>query len=537
VAERELRTRFTGDTSSLERATGTAKREMGGMDKAWKTGAASMAKTSAIAAAALGALAAADWAVGSISAASDLAESMSKVSTVFGTAAPEMERFIEAANGLNLSDQQAAALAGSMGNLAGQLGLTDKAGADLAKGVIGLGADLGSFHNLDTADVVERIQKAMTGELDGVKQLAPALNAAAVEQQALADTGKKNASDLTAQDKALATYALLVEQSSDAIGDLDRTSDSAANKQKNLSSQMADMQTELGEKLLPAWSGFLSFLLDTALPGLQRLADWFAREVPPWYAQHVRPVVDAIALKMAELFTFIRETAIPALAELAAWFATEVPKWYAEHVKPAMDMIVAAIGDAIDLIVWLWETFGETLLAFLGEMWGNIQALIDGALKVIQGIIDVALGILSGNWSQVWNGLKGIVSGVFRSLQGIVGTAIDLLGVPIAALGDVLAAPWEALTGVVEGVLRQISNLWNSTIGALSFSVPSWVPGIGGKGFDVPDIELGGRSARAAPLAAVVNMPVGTSGYEVLSKLRHVTRAGAGTDYRAVAVV
>ncbi len=35
-----------------------------------------------------------------------------------------------------------------------------------------------------------------------------------------------------------------------------------------------------------------------------------------------------------------------------------------------------------------------------------------------------------------------------------------------------------------------IASIWNNTIGKLSFKVPGWVPGIGGKGFDVPDIPL-----------------------------------------------
>jgi hypothetical protein len=37
-------------------------------------------------------------------------------------------------------------------------------------------------------------------------------------------------------------------------------------------------------------------------------------------------------------------------------------------------------------------------------------------------------------------------------------------------------------------IFNGIADLWNNTIGKLSFKVPSWVPGIGGKGFEVPNI-------------------------------------------------
>jgi hypothetical protein len=33
-----------------------------------------------------------------------------------------------------------------------------------------------------------------------------------------------------------------------------------------------------------------------------------------------------------------------------------------------------------------------------------------------------------------------------------------------------------------------IAKLWNNTVGQLSFEIPSWVPGIGGKGFSMPKL-------------------------------------------------
>ena len=53
------------------------------------------------------------------------------------------------------------------------------------------------------------------------------------------------------------------------------------------------------------------------------------------------------------------------------------------------------------------------------------------------------------------------------------------------------------ITGLLNGVLgfykslfNGIASLWNRTVGRLSFEIPDWVPGIGGKGFSVPKIPL-----------------------------------------------
>lgn len=46
----------------------------------------------------------------------------------------------------------------------------------------------------------------------------------------------------------------------------------------------------------------------------------------------------------------------------------------------------------------------------------------------------------------------------------------------------------EIITTPYRLAFNAIADLWNGTVGKLSFSIPGWVPGIGGSGFDVPDI-------------------------------------------------
>jgi SLT domain-containing protein len=43
---------------------------------------------------------------------------------------------------------------------------------------------------------------------------------------------------------------------------------------------------------------------------------------------------------------------------------------------------------------------------------------------------------------------------------------------------------------VFKTIFNGIAAVWNNTIGKFSFTVPSWVPGIGGKGFAMPDIPM-----------------------------------------------
>src|SRR5690606_37659258 len=120
-----------------------------------------------------------------------------------------------------------------------------------SKEVVKLAADLGSFNNLETADVLERISAAFRGEYDSLQAVIPNISAARVEKEALALTGKKNADALTAEEKAQATLNIIRKDGARANNDFARTSGNLANQQKILSSQWKDLQATLGAALLP----------------------------------------------------------------------------------------------------------------------------------------------------------------------------------------------------------------------------------------------------------------------------------------------
>jgi hypothetical protein len=85
-------------------------------------------------------------------------------------------------------------------------------------------------------------------------------------------------------------------------------------------------------------------------------------------------------------------------------------------------------------------------------------------------------------------------------------------------IADLITAPFKA-------AFRGIASLWNNTIGKLSFKVPGWVPGIGGKGFDVPDIPMlaSGGIVDSATLALI-----GESGPEAVIPLDKLGNYGGG---------
>lgn len=224
----------------------------------------------------------------SIQAASNLAETVSKVDTVFADQAEGIKAWARtAAKSMGLSEQAALDAAGGYGTMFKQLGFAGDKSAEMSRNLIGLSADLASFHNLQggAAQATDMLTAAFRGEYDSLQQVIPTINAAAVEQKALEMTGKPTADALTQSEKAAATYALVLEGAGPAVGDFARTADGAANSQRTLEATIQDLSATMGAALLPAFQTFLGVA--------QQFADWASQN--PKTVQAVIAVLAGLA--------------------------------------------------------------------------------------------------------------------------------------------------------------------------------------------------------------------------------------------------
>ena len=251
----ELVVRLSGDSSKLiaelakgESATGSFEKKSGANLTRWKT--------TAVAAAAAGsaALVAAGIAIGksAISAASDLGESVNAVNKIFEDSAGEILRWGESnATSFGLSqrafNQMATPLGAMLKNSNIDLQTVASSTIDLTKRA----ADMASVFNTDVTDALTAIQAGLRGEADPLEKYGVRLSATAVEARALADSGKKFASQLTEQDKALARVNLIMAQTESTAGDFKDTEDGLANAKRQLNAEIEKMQAKLGQKLLP----------------------------------------------------------------------------------------------------------------------------------------------------------------------------------------------------------------------------------------------------------------------------------------------
>ncbi len=142
----------------------------------------------------------------------------------------------------------------------------------------------------------------------------------------------------------------------------------------------------------------------------------------------------------------------------------------------------------------------EAVLPFLQKFaqWAqdnpNTFLIIAGALGAI------ALSIMAINLAMSLNPISLIVIGVialiaalaiaYKKFEGFRNIVDAVFGGIKWWINNVTIPSFRLKLDVVKTIFNGIAKLWNNTFGKLSFKVPSWVPGIGGNGFDIPDIPM-----------------------------------------------
>lgn len=216
-----------------------------------------------------------DFAKDSVMAASNMAESMSKVQVVFGDTAGEVIAFSKtAANSMGMSSQAALEAAGTYGNLFQALGVNKEASQEMSTGLVQLAADLGSFNNMSTTDSLNALRSGLSGETEPLKRFGIALNDVTLKNKAMEMGFGKITGVMDPAIKAQVTYALVLEQTKLAQGDYARTADGTANTMKTLQAKMEDAKVAVGEALMPAFKGLLA-VLKLAIPVLTKIGEFF----------------------------------------------------------------------------------------------------------------------------------------------------------------------------------------------------------------------------------------------------------------------
>ena len=188
----------------------------------------------------------------SITAASNLQETVSKNRVIFGKSAESVEAFAKtAATTFGQSQQQALDAAGTFAIFGKAAGLGAQDLVNFSTDFTVLASDIASFSNTSPEEAITAIGAALRGEAEPIRKYGVLLNENTLKQRASTLGIYNGTGALTAQQKILATQAEILAQTSDAQGDFERTSGGLANKTRTLNAEYKNLSTTIGAQLLP----------------------------------------------------------------------------------------------------------------------------------------------------------------------------------------------------------------------------------------------------------------------------------------------
>lgn len=382
-----------------------------------------------------------DFISGSVNAASDLAEATSAVEEVYGSAADVViQRSNEAAAAVGLSRDEYLSTATVLGVYGDTLGTSALETAEFSDSLITAAADLGSFYNANTPEVLGAMQAALRGEFDPLERFGIMMNMAALEQHALEEGIWDGNGALTNQQRILAAHSFIMDRMGSAAGDFARTSNGLANSQKILRAQLRNVAAQMGQVLLPTMTKLVTMLreLTTRFQGIPE--NW-----QRWIV-YIALAAAAVGPLLVLLGTFM--TLLPVIgaalavltgpiglvvAAIALLTAAYIGNWWGFR-----DAVDGVAGSVADLVTWLgsFETVRSTVSSAVDSIVGLFDRITDAVGKT-------GRALLAGDWR--------------TALAGIG----DLLAAPAKAIGEFikgLTTPWESVNRVLTLVGSQITG-------------------------------------------------------------------------------
>lgn len=215
----------------------------------------------------------------SVSGASDLAESISKVSVVFGDSTSKITNTADQlAKAFGLPKREILDAASNIGLVGKGAGQTADQAADLGSAMARIAADASSFYNVPLDVALEKIRAGLVGESEPLRAFGVLLSDAAMKTEAMRLGLARTGEDLTEAAKVQARASLITKGLADATGDLARTQGGAANQSRKFWGQLQNLSDTIGTAILPAFSEML-VQLNNVVTGSANAFDGMKKDV------------------------------------------------------------------------------------------------------------------------------------------------------------------------------------------------------------------------------------------------------------------
>lgn len=435
--------------------------------------------------------------------------------------------------------------------------------------------DLSRAKGIDLASATTAVVQGMQGQGRALKQLNVELPAAIPKAAALAAAQKQEQAAADAAGKAYTAYSDAVTKHGegsaqaqaadqkyvdaltkvhDATAKVNQIQADQTDRTGNLAQVMDLLNSKVGgqaqahthdlgvmwDSLKSKFNDFagqaIPYVLDALghlLDGFEKFIGWIANDMIPW----IHRALDSGAWRawvnvVVGIFNVVKTTAIISFNVISTAVRVLISVFTVVFniIKGVVQVGVAVLAPIIGTLVGIVSGVISVLTTIFQVGWAIISTYVGTYIKIITTVIGTIVDVVSTVVGTI-GGIIGKVAGFFSDyIIAPVQHVIDFLKGPAQAIGTIFGAIFDGVKNVVLAPFRAIATAWNDTLGSINFTIPGWVPGIGGKGFGfpkIPSFDTGGfvPGAAGAPMLAVVH-----GGEQVLTPAQQAARQAGGTS-------
>lgn len=182
--------------------------------------------------------------------------------------------------------------------------------------------------------------------------------------------------------------------------------------------------------------------------------------------------IEVLLIPLGEALLPVLSTLIDSVLPILTGLLGPLISLFAELLTPILNLIQQALQPLMDAFLFLMDNVISPFISLVtGLLVPAFSGALDGMLKtaknnignitnIFRNIIDFIKNVFTGNWKAAWENVKDI----FKSI--------------VDGLGNTFKAPLNFIIDGINGFLGGLNNI----------KIPDWVPGVGGKGFNIPKI-------------------------------------------------
>ena len=208
----------------------------------------------------------------------------------------------------------------------------------------------------------------------------------------------------------------------------------------------------------------------------------------------ITAVTGALGVSMGTILAVVAAIAALVAAFMHLWRTNENFKnnilgiW--EQIKSTFSGLTQGITDRINALGFNFESFTDMLKAAWDALCNLLAPVFEGVFQnianifseisgIILGLLDVFIGLFTGNWSQLWDGVKGIFTSIWdfivSTFANILNTLKGIADVVLGWFGTSWNEVWTSIRDFFVNIWTSISTFFTGIVtGIRDFFVNTW---------------------------------------------------------------